>query len=366
MIQLKIWQLKEFIKSANIIGDTSLLPINQYMRLSPDGTIVKANDSSHCLTKLDLVKKTSMFAEEVKGFTDDILIDKKTIESILANTKKEFLKIWVDDEAKQVWISDDVTHHHHGIEDIALYPDVYSFEGSNFVSIDTNIIKTLAIAKNFIADEGSNPITQCVHLKDDFVAAFASHTMYIRVFPEAKFPNIVFTEKQVTLLSQFEQIEFSESENHYCFKAMDSLVFVFVKTTYLTPEIEVRKRIKIMQSLTSVPEFRIQKNDICEFCESCNSKVPPKSIPIITMSVIGEDSAMFSMYDMESGKGAKRNISIKGEFEEFNFNSKITLKSFKALPQSEFIAKIASYNMVVFGKDNSYMTIAGMAKAQQG
>lgn len=361
MIQLKVWQLRDFNKYASRIQVTgNENPFLYYLKLTKEGFLTKSSTDTIFSMKLDFaMPQTSMFAVvENNSFDEDILINEKILFSVVSTTRSEFITISKKDG--NIIISDGKTHPYHPIEDVKMYPQLPEVPENVDMILDGTVIKSINVAKSFAATEESQANFQAIHIKNNFIAGISFHQFYIKEFENMQFPNIVLMPNHISILSQFEVIQYADSERFYFFKLGKELTFSFLKTSYNTPDFQ--RQLDMIKKLEE-PHFKINKYDFVEFCQLSNM-ITDNSVPVCVLETkIDEDpeknKTQLILKSDGKNKGNVRDIQVEGIAKEFVFNCKLIINSIKALPQDKFDCIVASRALIIFGEDNSFACFQG-------
>lgn len=358
MIQLKTWQIREFIKIASVIPDESkTLPALGYYLISPDGTITKSAHSSNCSLEIEFIEGTSLFDQYPNALEEKILVNIKTLNDFAGKTKKDYIGINYDKTKKELYITDGEYNTQIEWEDAVMFPEPGFNIDDNFIGLDNLFVKTLGIASNFIRDDEGTSNLSYVHVKEDFIAGIGLGYMYMKEFPGKILPNMVLDSGQIRQLSQFDSLRFSESDNHYCFKTTTGATFIFSKPEAATPAI--RTLLEIIKGVTVDP-FIVQRSDLVDFCDFVNAIAITKTPYVEVKTNELDKPASFNMRDLEFYKQTEKKIPVKGIMPDFYFNPRVAIKPLKAYPHSELTVRIHKFQFLIYGKDHSYMAVAGL------
>lgn len=324
---LKSSQLRDFIKATSYIRPDKTFPMTSYYYLDRN-RIVKTNIVAFC--------------EMVIGCDIDkpVLIDQQKLQSFLSASKDESFELSIK---KELSFKDSKFTATQTIFDPANFPGVPLLPQLESVEIDQAFIDALSIAKNFVSVNENMPHLNYVHVNKNYIAATDGYILYHERFEGQKFPNILLSKDEISLLQQYSTATLYNADNRYFFKT-GNFIYSFAKTENKTPDFD-----HVLTKISSGENsFTLDKQEIQSFCELANSYTG-SSIPGCILT-----NEQLKFIDT-SGEEIVWPVSLGNDF-EFAFNSRYLLPALKALPVSELKCSMAnSVHKAIVIKDENFI-----------
>jgi hypothetical protein len=357
---LKRWQLEDFKKySSQIQPKVNLNPMLGYIRLSTDGKLTKTDLAMFCSMSVDLVQKQGeMFdAANPDIFTNDILIDEKTLYGVVNTTSSD--EITIKELSDRIQITDGTGTFGHKKEDVSLYPTIPQIP-ENFVAIGSSVLKALKIARVFISKDTKAQHNQAIHINEGMVFGINQFYSYFKIV-DSEVPNVTLLKEHANLISDFDAIGFAQTDRFLFFRVGNSeLIYAFVKSEWISPSIKAHFDI-LMKKIEEpeVNKFKIQKKDIVSFCDYVDQVSQNK----INVCILEGDTIKLS--DTNEFNSAIKRIPIEGKADRFTFNNDLIIQGLKALPQTEFNCCMINKGLIIRDQDNSFAYFMGSSIGEQ-
>lgn len=263
MPTLHTQQLRDFIKATSYIRPDKTFPMTSYYYLDKN-RIVKTNIQTFCEMIIDC------------DVDKPVLIDQEKIRSVLASATTETIEVVIGKDIKFKFNGDKVATQ--TIFDPANFSSVPLLPQLESIEVDQAFIDALSIAKNFVSVNENMPHLNFVHVNKNYIAATDGFILYHEKFDGLKFPNILLSKDEISLLQQYSTTTLYNADNRYFFKTGD-FTYSFAKTENKTPDFE-----RVITMITgSDSSFVISKSEIQSFCELANSYTG-SSIPSCTLT----------------------------------------------------------------------------------
>ncbi len=346
MIQLSIARLQDFQKRTQYIQRHTTLPMLSYLKLHVE------NGNFH-LTKNNLAAICVMVVgENAPPDTPTLLLDDRILFSYLsAAAAKQITITWTDKEIQLTDGKQPVTFQRQDPTDFPRTPEFN--EATNEYKMPTELLATLAVAKNFVNDSETAGNQKFIHLRGEYVFAMSTNCFFLcNRFKDL--PELRLDKQQADILSGLQEVEFGSIGNHYFFLAGDS-IFIFTKQEGQSPAAisNIHERLRLPGK-----EFQIMRDELTSFCNVANMVSEGPLVPC-SMVPAGPVCSL-RMVDASFNRGTSRDVMVTGTFDQFNFDSRLFQTPMKAIPYEILEAKTNQNNFIITGQDE-YFCFIGMA-----
>ncbi len=343
MITLSTARLQDFQKRTQYINIHPTLPLLAYLKLySENGNfhLIKNNLAAVCVM---------VVGEKAPEDFPPLLLDNRILTGYIntITTSPEIQISWTD---KEITITD-------GKQPISFerfnpdeYPKIPDYKAANCeYKFSQKLLQSIKTAAEYINDSSSMSNLKFIHLGGEYI--FAMHGSYFYLSNQFNsLPELRLDKSQANILTSLEQeIEFGSLGNHYFFLSGDS-IFIFTQQEGTSPVVgSILDRLKLPGR-----NFTIQKSDMVSFCSAAN---------IVSESPISEcniSPGEIKMLDKQFNRKTRRAIPNTGEFDPFNFDSRLLQAPAKAIPYETLQAKTNQNTLIITGQDE-YFCFIGMA-----
>lgn len=274
-----------------------------------------------------------------------VLIDQQKLQSFLSASKDETFELSIK---KELSFKDSKFTATQTIFDPANFPAVPLLPQLESIEVGQAFIDALSIAKNFVSVNENMPHLNFVHVNKNYIAATDGFILYHERFDGLKFPNILLSKDEISLLQQYSTATLYNADNRYFFNTGD-FTYSFAKTENKTPDFD-----HILTKISSGGNsFTLDKSEIQSFCELANSYTG-SSIPSCTLT-----NEQLKFIDT-TGEEIVWPVALGNDF-EFAFNSRYLLPALKALPVSELKCSMANstHKALVIKDENFICSLMG-------
>lgn len=311
-------QIKSFKYLASSIKTNSIIPVLSFLRFK-DGYITKSNLESFIIMKADFDGSFLLDEHMLYSFIDGISSTEITV-TIEGNTA-----LLTDGKEKQKCPTLPV-------EDFITLPE---FSGEKY-TLDNSLITEIKIAYAGVTQElDHTPIASCVIVANGIVGACGGISSYTNKCDE-KLPKIILEKQAISMLKNFKEVLFYESDNYLVFSS-DDFQFGFIKKDMQAFD---------LRQFSTLPEgegIEIPKSEIISFSDSCVATCAGRPIKISI-----EDGKMIMN---DPGYSVEKEKPLSAKLDDFTFNPVFMSKLLKSLPDEvlKFTRAKSKYYISGFG-----------------
>jgi hypothetical protein len=347
MIKLKKQSLQDLQKITASIKRNDLLPSLKYLKLdlvNGKNVITKSNLGLTCIAEID--------GAYDKPYAT-ILLDERILFAFLSEAQGDEVIIRIG--AKEINLSDGNNSINLPREDPSNYPRVPEPIKDASYLLTKDHIGAIRIARRFANDTESAGNYQFVHISKNYIAAFNLYCFYINNKFE-DLPEVLLTPEQADVVGSFDQdLMFEQSGNHYFFIS-PTVKYIFTKHEGAT--LPFTKLIENLQ--TEGKNFTMIKAEMVNFCSIANIVSESK---LANCSLKGSSATpILFMSDADYNRQFQKDINVSGEFDEFNFDSRIMADPIRSIPYDIMNCK-TTHNCFIVTGDKEWYCFIGMSKS---
>jgi hypothetical protein len=335
-MKLRTADLKSFKSNSAGIKANTILPILSYLKFEKNKVTKNALNS--------------FIIQDMPGATD-MLVDEKTLWSLVDKTKSETIDITQKDG--RVTITDGTYKPVTATDSIDTYPVAQAPEDKWI-----NVSGLLADIKTSSAFVDNGPIEMnrsFIYIGRNRISATDANIMY---YKQIEFEKEIILRKETALtISRFNNAEFSDSDSYHFFKT-GTCIYGFSKPEATFFDMSV----VIVKDYNKLPSLTVDKSPIIEFNEMCQSMCPAKFW--LAQMTIKKDSVglYFNDTDFEQENDVMVSAEVNKEHDVFKYNCVLLNQLLKNLPDQlltlyryksmYFVEGLGGYTAVIMGLVN--------------
>jgi hypothetical protein len=351
MLTLLKSDLLEFQKRTMHIRKNTLLPILAYLRLDwRDGRhwMTKSNAQTVCVAPIGGIAQLDYRT---------LLLDERILFAVLPAIKGEYVQIQVN--PTQVSLSDgEKMVVDFAREDPTNFPNTPDPNtAGDVLPLTAAHLQAIQIAKSFILDSETAANFQFVHIGGIGIRGYHNSYFYVNASFQ-NLPTIQLGMEEADLVSEAGVGSLLSQSDRHIFLVDGEIRYIFTRHEVSSPATEsVLNKLRLPGK-----NFQMQKADFLDFCNLANV-VSETPIADCALEPNGGMFAKLKMLDINYSRSASKEIMATGEFDAFNFNSRLVATPFRAIPQEQLLAKTNQNCLIISNEaETEYFAFLGMGK----